>query len=207
MYKIEIHYSFKPNFAVRIGSGHGKYGIIDSAYRMRADSSRREKITIPATTVKGRIRYTFERLINLFSNVDENIGKQIFGESGIEGWARFSDLLLKEEEDALLGEKASTAIDRFRRGAKSKTLRVEEFAMLKEDKCFYGMIEGYVMLEEMDMNKEMAVFLLSILHNDSFGGSKSTGYGKGKMCILSLKIGTNVYDEKTIKEKMKQLLT
>ncbi|KIQ94511.1 hypothetical protein LH47_01389 [Anoxybacillus thermarum] len=206
-YKVEICYSFKPDFAVCIGAGHGKYGIIDNAYRTRVDSAHREKITIPATTAKGRIRHTFERLINMFPHIDAHAERKIFGESGMEGWARFSDLLLLKEDDALLDTKTSTTIDRFRKAAKPKTLRIQEFATLKTGKCFYGTVEGYVALEkETSITKELAFFLLAILNTNSFGGSRSIGFGKGETKILSLKIGTNVFDEGTIKEKIKQLL-
>ncbi|WP_445613474.1 RAMP superfamily CRISPR-associated protein [Geobacillus sp. YF-1] len=205
--KIEICYSFKPEFAVCIGSGQGKYGIIDNAYRTRMDNARREKITIPATTAKGRIRYTFQRLMHLFPNISAEVEKDIFGESGIEGWARFSDLLLQEENDAALMVQASTAIDRFRKAAKTKMLRVQEVAMLQANKRFYGTVEGYAELKkEESISAELAYFLLAILNTTSFGGSKSTGFGKGETNILSLKIGTDYYDERAIKEKIQQLL-
>jgi CRISPR/Cas system CSM-associated protein Csm3 (group 7 of RAMP superfamily) len=207
MYKVEIRYSFKPDFTVRVGSGQSKHGIIDNAYRTRLDSERREKITIPGTTVKGRIRYTFERLQHLFPNIDKDMTVRIFGDSGLEGWARFSDLSIDEKENAFLDTQTSTTIDRFRKTAKAKTLRIQEFVMLEAEKCFYGTIEGYIQLEnEASFTQELAYFLLAIMNTQSFGGSKSVGFGKGVTKLISVKIGSLQYESGTIKEKIEQLL-
>lgn len=203
--KILINYSFTPEYSVRVGSGQGKYGIIDNAYRTRLNAQRTEVICIPGTSVKGRIRNTFQRLIPIFYEDHSNLEIDIFGNAKREGWARFSDLQVSDVNNTLKATQTSTTIDRFRKTAKAKTLRVEEFVTLTNQEAFSGTIEGYIGETE-ELIPELVYLLLAIINTDKFGGSKSVGFGSGKVNILSVKIGKKSYTYSQIEDYLTNLV-
>jgi len=180
---IKITYEFVPESGVKIGAGHGKYGIIDNSYRSRKTATNEVLYPIPGTSVKGRIRATLKKYSHILAIDSNAIIEGIFGKSGQAGWAHFSDLLPVQEKVSL-GVQTSTSIDRFRKAAKHQSLRMEEYASLEKGNKYSGEIAGYRSIEK--NNKELYALLFALLATTHFGADKTTGYGKGKIRITSV---------------------
>lgn len=189
---VEIAYTFKLDNALKIGSGIGKNSYIDNAFKTRTLANQAIIYEIPATSVKGHIRSTFEKMNHLF-NIQAD---RVFGKERYAGWAHFSPLKAKKET-VNLEWSSNTAIDRFRKAAKRHSLRVEEFITIRKGSYFIGQIDGY--LENVDNQKEVYTLMLALIGTKRFGGDKSTGYGLGTIEIQSCKIGDLTLDETNIK--------
>jgi CRISPR/Cas system CSM-associated protein Csm3 (group 7 of RAMP superfamily) len=203
--KVEIHYSFSPTGGLKIGSGHGKNGIIDNAYRVKRKSDGSTYYPIPATSIKGRIRYSFIKYRHLLTGESENVEYEIFGKSGKSGWARFSDLLPAKDDAVLVGASTNTSMDRFRNTARHTSLRVEEYVQMNnQDESFHGVIEGFRIKNE--NKKDVAALLFSILATDMVGADKTTGFGKGKTAISQVVIGNEEWEPSRVSDFIKKYL-
>ncbi|MCW2279305.1 RAMP superfamily CRISPR-associated protein [Heliophilum fasciatum] len=205
--RFALEYQFIPDFGLKIGSGQSKYGVIDNTFRTRHDDHGNTIYAIPGTTVKGRIRSSYRRLAGLFP--DEGIQKEAmyFGIPGKAGCLHFLDLKVSEDSSLSLIEKASTAIERLRRAAKSESLHVEEYMVCKRESkeaigeaIFSGFIEGVYRGARHEFFSEkstkdtgidkipahLAYLLLAVKSTQWIGGDKSGGWGKGKIQFKQL---------------------
>src|SRR5690606_2888721 len=151
---------FKPAFGLKIGSGHGKYGIIDNSFRTRQHPIKGQLYPIPGTSVKGRIRSTYRKYSHLLPDDAKKIEERIFGTEKEIGWAHFSDLV--PNSDCNLSISTNTSIDRFRKAAKQSTLRVEEYLQLTKDGYFSGTVEGFLP-KNIEEENDLVYLLFAIL--------------------------------------------
>ena len=193
--KVHIQYNFELDSLLKIGAGYGENSFIDNKMRGRYHMTKGYIFDVPGTSVKGRIRANFEKIESIVS-IDSN---SIFGQEHIEGWAHFSALTSKKPMQ--VGISTSTAIDRYRKSAKQKSLRVEEFVQAAYNDELIGTIDGYI-ANDIEGQKQLYALLLALLRTDCFGGDKSIGYGKGTLRIQKLMIDEQKIDLTNIKEKI-----
>lgn len=198
--KVFIEYTFQLEKYLKISSGNGKNSYVDNAIRTQVDHQRKQLIEIPGTSAKGRIRANFEKVTHL---LPADYSNDIFGASGQQGWAHFSSLTC--EKPPKVGIATSTAIDRFRKGAKNKSLRVEEFTQTNKGNPFMGTIDGTLLKTE-PYEKQVAALLLALLQVDRFGGDKSVGFGKGKTQIKRVIIDGKEWATNVEQQIMTQLV-
>lgn len=193
--KVYIQYEFTLDSIIKIGTGVGANEYIDNALRRTTLADGTEQFEIPGTSVKGKIRATYEKIEHLFNGTKEqNIN--IFGTTGKAGWAHFSSLVPKKPVD--VGIMTNNSVDRFRKAIKTYSLRVEEYGQLKQGDQCVGTIEGYILNEK--QKKEVYGLLLALLNTSNIGGRKSVGYGQGKVTVVKCQIGENEIPPSNIKE-------
>jgi len=209
--RIELYISFYNEYF--IGGGRGS-GIIDSFVIKDSEN----KPYIPASTIKGRIKYNFALLLNTFKNQlfcgFDNMDRgtknkncqciicKWFGREGNKpGILYFNDLKLNDKSQSFQNDysiRSGILIDRYTKNAMDKALFTIETSGMGGAHKFAGEIEGYVDSE--DFKNYIPILYTAIAMIETLGGSQSRGLGwLSHECSIKVFENNNEIDAETIR--------
>jgi CRISPR-associated protein Csm3 len=156
-----------------ISSGQDQDGFIDKRTVLYND-----KVYIPGSTIKGKIRNNFYKIVDLnhMENDCDCVMCTIFGGSGYNPSRMYVDDFMPVEDNNI-SIRFGNAIDRYRKIAKDGALFAQEVVNNSE---FIGQITVY--FDEKTMKYKESIEL-AINMIDSIGNGRSRGYGRVKVCL------------------------
>lgn len=185
--------------------GGGKGGdLIDSFVLKDYDN----KPYIPASTIKGRVRYNYTMLLNTFSDNESfhslNAGKEVCklfgGEGNSPGILYFEDLKLDKnsiKDKYLYDTRVGILINRYNRQVKDDAFFQYEISAIDEKQKFVGSIEGY--MDEKDYKKQVVLLYTAIKMIQTLGGNQSRGVGwLGDNSAVKVFLDNKFIDENTL---------
>ncbi len=188
---------------LHVGAGFGFYSTIDAVQRKRAGE---ETPIVPATAVKGRLRYVLERLIATtgccwMEHKDVSDCScpvcVLFGNIHKQGSARFADLEPVEEKEVKLSQHTGVVLDRRRGTAKPDLLYTYEYVA---PLVMRTSIKGRMALQN-GIPDNLLCLALAVTNLDAFGGKKTVGKGRiGEVTIQSLKFNGEEWKDRWVKE-------
>lgn len=216
MSKVHIELKLTLNFynGMFIGGGKGS-GLIDSF----VIKDHKNRPYIPASTIKGRIRYNYALLLNSFPKLGEFCnfnGKNdeknhqckcevctVFGGEGNNpGLLYFDDLKMDndlEESKYLYSVRTGILVNRYNKQVKDEALFKFETSAIGEEQQFTGCIEGY--LQDKDYKKQLLLIYTAIKMIKTLGGNQSRGLGwLGDRCSIKVIVNDKEIQEDVLKK-------
>jgi CRISPR/Cas system CSM-associated protein Csm3 (group 7 of RAMP superfamily) len=216
MKRLSIVYQVMARSGVLVGSTADVLGIgIDKTTmrRRRVSGPERQEPLIPGSTLKGKIRNEYERVLASLGHTvcrspraetmcphDPQVANppcpvcQIFGGSGLQSRLFFSDAVAKANGTMapyLTRVQAGVALSRKRRTAEDERLYYTERGV--EGVVYEGTIDGY--LDDGLIKQQVALIMATIERLFAVGGSKSRGSG-----WINAKITSVIVDGKEMSE-------